>query len=271
MTRRIEACIVNHNSSVFCELALRSLIAKHPRLIGNGQLSVTVMDNHSKDDGLADLKVACQRFGVPFELSAWPAAGASVNSHGDVLRQFVAARPTATHFLFADADSYCITQDTIDRMIIELEAAEDVWAVQARFSWIEENEGTGRSFDHWDGRIQQLRAGIDDTEVGPFPGAHKPRCHPAFALVENSPIFRRVADVIGLSAALVIATDTSVAGFADTFGLATLTMQTHGLRHTMSEVTVGHYFGVTYQPLGGKLDDCRERLATLRASQGSAA
>ena len=77
-----------------------------------------------------------------------------------------------------------------------------------------------------------------------------------------------MADIVGLSAALIIAADPEVAGFADTFGLATLAMRTHGLHHRLSAATVGHYHGVSYQdpdqPLGGKLDDCRRRLASLR-------
>lgn len=268
---RTEACIVNHNSSSFTELALRSLIAKHTQLVGSGQLAVTVIDNHSTDDGLAELTSACAELGAAYELSSWPADETKVNSHGDVLREFVAARPTATNYLFVDADTYCITDATVDKMIIELESTDDVWAVQARFSWIEEHEGAGRSFDLWTGRVQQLRFEIDHALGGPFPGEHKQRCHPAFALVRNSQVFRRVADVIGLSAALVIAADQTVAGFADTFGLATLVMKTHGLHHVLSDVTVGHYHGVTYQdpnqPIGGKLDDCLARLDELRSDK----
>lgn len=266
----IEACIVNHNSSVFAELALRSLVATHADLVSAGQLRVTVVDNHSADAGLAGLIKACDQLDATLELSDWPLATTVVNSHGDVMRRFVADHPSASHYLFVDADTYCLTEATVDRMAEELEADPQAWAVQARFYWIEEHQGAGQSFDLWTGRIQQLQAAIDGATAGPFPGQHKSRCHPAFALVANTSIFRRVADVIGLSAAVIISSDRTVAGFADTFGLATLAMQTHNLKHVLSEVTVGHYHGVTYrdpnQPLGGKLDDCRERLATLRAA-----
>lgn len=74
--------------------------------------------------------------------------------------------------------------------------------------------------------------------------------------------------MIGLSSAVIISADPDLAGFADTFGPATLAMQTHGLDHLLSDAAVGHYHGVSYpdphQPLGGKLDDCRRRLAALR-------
>lgn len=275
VSNRIEACIVNHNSSNFSELAMRSLFAKHADLLSTRQLAVTVMDNHSDDEGRTELRAACTELGATFQLSSWPLADTTVNSHGDVMRAFVAARPMATHYLFVDADTYCISESTVDQMVAEIDTARDVWAVQARFSWIEEHEGAGRSLDLWSGRVQQLRAGIDDAQVGPFPGEHKPRCHPAFALVRNTQVFRRVADVIGLSAAIIMAADERIAGFADTFGLTTQVMKTQGLRHVLSDVTVGHYHGVSYQdpnqPLGGKLDDCQTRLAELRSSQASTA
>ncbi len=202
--------LVNHNTSAFAELALRSLIATHAELLASGRLRVTVVDNHSGDEGLADLRAACDELDTPFQLSAWPAGASAINSHGDVRRDFVADHESATHFLFVDA------------------------------------------------------------EETPFPGQHRPRCHPALALVINSDVFRRVADVIGLSAAMVISATEQIAGFADTLGLATMVMQTHGLEHVLSDATVGHYHGVSYadpsQPIGNKLADCRQRLAGLRGA-----
>lgn len=249
---------------------MRSLTATHSGWLNTGRLRITVVDNHSSDEGLAELKAACRELNAGFRLSRWPAAESTVNSHGDVLRDFVVDHPGATHFLFVDADVCFTAEDCVGVMHDELSARPDVWAVQARFAWLEKHGGPGSSHDIWAGRRQQLRVEIDGAVAGPFPGGHKARCHPAVALVANTPVFRRVADVIGLSAGVIIAADQSIAGFADTLGPATLAMTTHNLRHVLSEVTVEHYHGVSYddptQPIGGKLDDCRGRLAELRSA-----
>jgi hypothetical protein len=267
---RIEACIVNHNTSEFAELAVRTLAATHEEWLSSDRLGVTVVDNHSNDQGVMDLKAVCSQLDVGFCKSAWPAAEAPVNTHGDVLRDFVAVHEKATHFLFVDADVYFLTQNTVGTMLTELTNRPDAWAMQARFAWAEKHRGRGSSLTIEAGPTQQLTACIDGASVGPFSGPYKPRCHPALALVPNTPIFRKTADIIGLSAAVIIAADPSTAGFADTFGLTTLVMQTHSLRHALSEVTVGHYYGVSYedsnQPADGKIDDCRRRLAELRTA-----
>ena len=161
MSSLIRACIVNHNTSEFAELALRTLAATHGPWLSSGRLRITIMDNHSSDDGLPKLIMACDQLGAEFTRSGWPAADTQVNSHGDVMRGFVAAQPAATHYLFADADSYVLENDTVGRMAAELDADTEAWAIQARFSWLEEHEGPGGSFDLWAGRTQQLRVGID--------------------------------------------------------------------------------------------------------------
>jgi hypothetical protein len=275
---RIEACVINHNTSEFTELAVRSLVATHAAWMRDRTVRLTVVDNHSSDDGLQDLKNACRELNVTFELSRWPAATAQgldteqgpVNTHGDVLRDFVVGHEAATHFLFLDTDVYFLDRGTVTTMLAELANQSDVWAVQARFAWAEEARGPGSSLLLKPGPTQQIRASIDGAIAGPFTGPYKPRCHPAVALVANTAVFRKVADIIGLSPAVLIAADPAVAGFADTFGLASLVMHTHGLRYALSEMTVGHYFGISYedanQPIGGKRDDCRRRLAALRPS-----
>lgn len=265
---RIEACIVNHNTSVFTELALRSLAATHPAWLDDGRLRVTVIDNHSGDDGRTELKAACRALNVEFRLSRWPASESVVNSHGDVLRDFVAGSTEATHFLFVDTDTYFLANDTVGVMLDELAAAPDTWAVQARFEWLDQNFGAGSSLDWWSGRPQRIWATVGGEPRTPFEGEYKPRCHPGCALIANTALFRRVSDIIGLSAGIFIGADRRQAGFADTLGPASLTMATHGLRYLLSDATVGHYHNVSYpdaeNPVDWKLDDCRRRLADLR-------
>jgi hypothetical protein len=268
-TSRVEACVVNHNTSEFAELALRTLVATHQQRLAAGQLRVTVMDNHSTDGGLNDLVAAASELGAAFQRSRWPAATAPVNSHGDVLRDFVAARHQATHVFFVDADIVFTAPDCLGVMLAEIAASQDVWAVQARFHWDEDKHGPGASLDIWAGHHDQFWVGIGQPPVRPFAGRHKRRCNPACTLVANTPVFRSVAEIIGLSAGVVVSADEALAGFADTLGLASLAMRTHGLRYVLSAVTVGHYSGVSYDdpanPVDFKIEECRRRLAALRA------
>jgi hypothetical protein len=62
-TSRVEACVSNHNTSEFAELALRTLVASHEQRLAAGQLRVTVVDNHSTDEGLSDLVAAASELG----------------------------------------------------------------------------------------------------------------------------------------------------------------------------------------------------------------
>jgi hypothetical protein len=270
VTARIEAFLVNHNTSLFAELALRTFVATHREWLESDRLRFTVVDNHSTDADLAALRAACEESPAEWQVSRWPAAEAPVNSHGDVLRDFVLDHPDASHFLFMDADVFFLSENAAGVMLDELTALPDVWALQGRFEWLETSAGGGASADLWAGRPQQLRASIDGAVAGPFTGRHKARCHPALAFVANTPVFRRVADVVGLTPSVIIAADETIGGFADTFGLASLVMRTHGLRHALSSVTVGHYHGVSYddptQPRDGKVADCRRRLAELRGA-----
>jgi hypothetical protein len=268
-TSRVEACVVNHNTSEFAELALRTLVATHQQRLAAGQLRVSVVDNHSTDEGLSDLVAAARKLGATFQRSRWPAATAPVNSHGDVLRDFVAAHHQATHVLFVDADVVFTAPDPLGVMLAEMDGSRDVWAVQARFHWDEDKHGPGASLDIWAGHRDQFRVGIGRMPVQSFPGQHKRRCNPACTLVANTPVFRSVAEIIGLSAGVVVSADEQLAGFADTLGLASLAMRTHGLRYVLSAVTVGHYSGVSYHdpdnPIDVKVEECRRRLAALRA------
>lgn len=269
----VEACIVNHNSSEFTELALRTLVATHDRRIRGGELRITVLDNHSTDDGLADLRAAAQDLAVAWELSPWPAAESAVNSHGDVLRAFALAHEDASHLWFLDCDVTFTQPDCLGIMLADLAAEPDLWAVQARFHWLEQHQGPGASLDIWAGRRHELWASIGLPPARSFPGVHKRRCHPACTLIANTPVFRRVADIIGLSAGLILSADERFAGFADTLGPASLALETHGLRYALSDAVVGHYHGVTYHdpanPVDTKRAECRQRLTALRAGSDS--
>jgi hypothetical protein len=226
-------------------------------------------DTHPERMGEIILVAAAEELRVSFRRSRWPAADTPINSHGDVLRDFVAAHDQATHVFFVDADVVFTSPDGLGVMLAEMEDRPDVWAVQARFHWDEDKQGPGASLDIWAGHPDQLWVGIGQPPVRPFPGRHKQRCNPACTLVANTPVFRRVAEIIGLSPGVVVSADEDLAGFADTLGLASLAMRTHNLRYLLSAVTVGHYSGVSYDdpanPRDYKVEECRRRLAALRA------
>lgn len=60
----IEAVVVNHNTSPFAELCLRSLRANET--MPPGLLRVTVADNHSTDAGVESLRVAAEECDATF-------------------------------------------------------------------------------------------------------------------------------------------------------------------------------------------------------------
>lgn len=270
----VHAGIVNHNTSPFAELALRTLALTHRPRVESGALVVTVLDNHSTDDDVAELRAAAQELGVAFQLTRWPAAAPGPISHGDVLRDFVLAHEEATHFLFVDADVAFAEPDCVWSMLGEVARDSSVWAAQARFHPYEAWRGEGASLDIWAGKRHEVWVGYNRPPRAPFPGVHKPRLHPACALVANTPVFRRVAETVGLSAAALIARDEDVAGITDTLGLASIVMATHELRYVLSKVAVCHYFGMTSDhpdnPLGDKPSDCRRRLRALRSGRSPA-
>ena len=184
----VEAVVVNHNTSLFAELALRSLAACHAGSPDACVLRVTVRDNHSSDNGLEDLKDAALALDVPLELSAWPATGAAVNTHGDVLRDFLLEHGEADYFPFVDADIDFDEPSTVAVMLEEISADAGLWAVQARVRWLEENRGKGASLNIWTGRPVDLKVATSVTgwdQVQQIRGQIRPRVHPGCTLVRN--------------------------------------------------------------------------------------
>jgi GT2 family glycosyltransferase len=270
----IQAVVVNHNTSCYTELALRSLFATHPQL---PSIAVTILDNDSTDD-IAPLRRFAASRGIAFLPSGQPFV-TPVNSHGDALRAFVLAHPQGTHYLFLDADVCFVQPDTLNTMLAELDAAPDAFAVQARTTWDGETESpnAGGFSTTPDGPTELTYAMVhpwcspDDPPPAQrlltAPGVAHARCHPFCALIRNTPAFRAVAQHIGFSAAWIFANGLDFAGSYDTFGLASAVMKTHGYRWIPSQRLVFHFCCVTYDGRTGsqKQRDCLERLKPLRA------
>lgn len=221
MDRRIEAVSVNHNTSAYMELMLRSLFATHPP---GPPLAVTIFDNASTDDRRG-LEAFAAQMDVPIIQSGWTTESRN-NSHGEVLRRFVLDRPGCTHFLFLDADVCFVQPSTIGVMLDELDRAESAFGIGARMSW--------------DG-VDEIPARVRDDN----PDVYSGRLHPCCALIPNTPLFRRVVETIGLSCVQYLWADRDE--YLDTFTLMTRVLATHGLRHVRSSAMVLHFFCVSYE------------------------
>lgn len=259
----VEAAIVNHNTSLFAELALRSLLASFESGDQSCDLRVTVVDNHSTDDVEPLLEVA-KDADVMFQLSRWPATEATFNTHGDVLRDFVLARPDADFYLLVDSDIDFETPAAVQVMLAELLDDASLWAVQTRFSSAESKE-EGSSLDIWAGRPFEATLGNwswDETSRVPVSGVIHRRCHPGATLVRNSGLFQGIAHRIGFSSLVVIAGDPEVGGFYDTFGMTSAAMEAAGYRYDLSQARAHHFFMASYDKvhIAAREWDCRQRL-----------
>jgi hypothetical protein len=217
---QIEAVSVNHNTSPYMELMLRSLFARHPDSLN---MSVTIVDNASQDD-MANLRAYAARKQVQLLPSGFTTTTMN-NSHGEVLRRFVLDRPHCTHYLFLDADVCFVEDRTLHMMLIELEQASDAFGIGPRMSW--------------DG-VEEIPMAVRQAN----PDICDARLHPCCALVRNTPLFRRVVEQIGFSCAKYLWAEREE--YLDTFRLMTMVMRTHGLAHVFSSKLILHFFCTSY-------------------------
>jgi len=216
----IAAVSVNHNTSTYMELMLRSLFACHPTGVS---LSLTIFDNDSTDDMRA-LRAYAAKMDVPIVPSGFSLTTAH-NSHGDILRRFVLDNPDCSHYLFLDADVCFVEAQTIAQMLDDLARTPLVFGIGPRMSWDGVNEIPLA--------VRQANPDICDA-----------RLHPCCALIPNTPLFRRVADTIGFACVRYLWADREE--YFDTFKLMTRVMETHGLHHTLSSAMIQHFFSVSY-------------------------
>jgi hypothetical protein len=210
--------MVNHNTSAFAELAIRSLFANN----ADYPLDLIVYDNNSSDAGLPALRALTRHLGISFAPSGFP-IDTPHNSHGEILGRF-ALDPTsrdATYLLFLDSD-VCFTAPGL---LSQLRHALD--SDSAAF-------GAGPLLT-WDG----------ETEITPRDSSlYTSRLHPCCALVRNDDLLRDVVTHTGFTAANVIWADHTE--YADTFAMATRTMRTHGMHHVLVDVPIAHAFEMSY-------------------------
>ena len=217
---KIEAVSVNHNTSRYMELMLRSLFAHHPAGLN---LSLTVFDNASTD-GTSELIAYTESLGIPFVPSGFSTETVN-NSHGEILSKFVLEHPDCTHYLFLDTDVCFLDDNTIGTMLDELEESANAFGIGPRMSWDGEEE-------------------ISEAARKANPDICDARLHPCCALIKNTSLFRGIVKEIGLSSVKYLwAAEHEI---VDTFKLMTKVMKTHGLRHVISTKMILHFFCVSY-------------------------
>lgn len=91
--------LVNHNTSPYAELALRSLITMNP----NTHFDITLIDNASSDDTSALLAWTFEQ-DITVEQAGFTTSE-SANTHGEGAEAFVLRAPPTDYFLFLDADA----------------------------------------------------------------------------------------------------------------------------------------------------------------------
>lgn len=215
---RILAAMVNHNTSAYAELMLRSLFATHTPDVG---FALTVFDNNSTDN-TSGLRAFAAEKEVRFLPSGYNLQTEN-NSHGDILRSFVLTNPDCDYYLFLDADVVFLQAGTIPALLGELEADERAFGIGPTQSW--------------DG-LNPLPEPVDNPDV------YAARLHPCCALVKNSPVFRSVVEEVGLMCARLLWAER--AEYLDTFKLMTRVMKTHGQHHVISKQMVLHFFCTSY-------------------------
>jgi hypothetical protein len=219
-SHKVEAVTVNHNTSRYMGLMLRSLFAHHHTGLN---LSLTVFDNASTDN-MSDLIAYIESEGLSLFQSGF-ATETENNSHGEILSKFVLDHPDCTHYLFLDTDVCFLEDNTLHTMMSELEENPNLFGIGPRMSW--------------DGVVE-----IPEDARKANPDICDARLHPCCALVENTSLFQTIVEEIGLSSAKYLWAEGEE--IVDTFKLMTKVMKTHGLKHRISSMMVLHFFCVSY-------------------------
>ncbi len=263
----IRAVTVNHNTSAFAELMLRSLFFANN--LRDLSLSVTVLDNQSDDAGLRPLLGYLAEQGGSLVQTGFD-SGLAGEKHGAALAAFVAAHADCSHYLFLDPDMWFTAPQTLWTMLAELAyAPANTFAIQARVrGYYAGREIEGR--DGIPGASDATRQPWSTVTIGGRSYAQMvmPRCSPVCCLVANTPAFRQAVDAVGLTPAYRL--NVATAHFYDTFGLMTAMMAAHGQGFIVSTRSVNHFTQVSYLPehRAVKEGDCAFLLDELRSGRG---
>jgi len=230
-SKNIQAVVVNHNTSRYTELLLRSMFAKHT---GELDISVMVYDNNSLDDR-SGLEAFASTRSIPILPSGFEIK-TKWNSHGEVLSRFVKEHPECAYLLFLDTDVCFLENDTLVVMLKELQRDDTAFAISPR---ITSNADSEIASEYW-------------------PVVYASRLHPCCALVKNTDTFQRVVAEVGLSCVQFLWALGEE--YFDTFRLMTQVMKTHGFRVIQSAAMVQHFFCVSYEMEPEKIMNAKAQL-----------
>jgi hypothetical protein len=265
---RIYAVTVNHGTSQFVELMLRTLFLTND--LAGLDFEMTVLDNQSADPHADSLRTYLSEQRIALVQTGFD-TGVAAEKHGAALANFIRDRPECTHYLFLDADIWFMEPDTLSTMLDELRGAPGApFANQARIH----GYYAGRVIEGCEG-IPGARAADGQPPQSATFGERSyiqtivPRCSPVCSLVANTSEFRRVVETLGLAPAYRFGVE-SVA-FHDTFSLMTQVMATHGQPFIVSSKTIQHFTQAAYMPehRAVKDRDCGLLLNELRAGRGA--
>ena len=239
----VQVISINHGSTPYMDLLLRSLFAHHR---DRSRIDVLVL-NSGPDHDLDRLDWA-RRLGTRIRPSGYP-LDVPVSTHGEILRDAVLAEPDCDAYLFVDSD-VCFTADnTIGAMVEERTADTHLFAVQAAWATVE-----GTIYDPAGvpntstSQIRQAVRFADQeqwTDSAIFPVGYGDRVHPFCTLVRNDQVFRSIVELLGLSPAMTECVRGGL--FWDALGLLTQVMRTHGRTWTTSAQSVLHFAGVSWR------------------------
>lgn len=258
---RVQVVSVNHGTTRYAELLLRSLLAHHR---DRSELAVLLLDNGSGE--LERLEWA-KAFGVEVRASGY-SLDAPVTTHGELLRGAVRATPECDAYLFVDSDVCFVADNTIEAMTRELLDDPNLFAVQA--IWSHEDGSTHDPTAYVTGKTSRVRESVrmfgqdEWSEPCEWDIGYADRVHPFCTLVRNDSVFRITVEVLGLSPAQT----QSVRGaeWFDTLGLLTQVMKTHGRTWRTSSQRVIHFGNASWRPEQAEANAARRDalLATYR-------
>jgi hypothetical protein len=240
---KVQTITVNHGTTDYAELLLRSFIRHHPNRL---ELPFLLLDNDSPGferlEKLATDGIEVRQSGYGLEHQ--------LNTHGEILAAAVLDRPNCDAYLFVDSDVCFRADRTVDGMAAELAAEPGLFGIQGR--WLRHDGG------EWapdPGRpdvvsiAESVRGAGDDEWPAPLTydvlrHNDADRIHPFCAMIRNTPLFRRTVETLGLSPALVQSERSG--HWWDTFGLMTQVMRINGLGWRRSSCGVVHFGSVSW-------------------------
>lgn len=250
MKNSIKAIIINHNTSKYTELALRSLFNKNKNL---SNLSISVYDNNSTDN-TSRLEKFLKYKKIPIIRTKYN-INTPGNSHGIILKDFILSNQTCDYYLFMDSDIVFIEQDTIRTMLEEQKRNNNNFAIMAESDtegirhYFKNTEGQKKKnvyVDyHYKGKWDKGKwANGKQISVVNYSIPEKNRCHPFCTLIKNTPLFQQLVKKFGLSAK--ISSEYTGGRFWDTLDLITDIMSTHKLNYLVSSKKVYHFYCASY-------------------------